>query len=268
MSLFCDIRVLAARRPNGPGQWHRLSENDRRPLASPEHTTERPAGANPAVTGGLLSFNDLGLSTNLKIIMTQLTIDYFDVKKAGQLVFYFLHQAETSGKNITKLRLAKWLYLAERASYQEFGEPMLGDRLAAMKHGPAPSEVVAILEGKSRSFPRDIFDDIITVSRPKGHQYVSLAEDCIYSSTDDLDRFSDAEIELLDSIWKEYGNWSAVRLENYLHDTKEFPEWNWKEGDKTNWIELENLLSIVGFPDDEIGLLIERILAFRPNKTN
>lgn len=194
--------------------------------------------------------------------MTQLTIDYFDVEKAGQLIFYFLHQAAAVGRNVTKLRLVKWLYLAERASYQEFGEPMLGDRLAAMKHGPAPSEVVSILENKSRFFPESPFNDIIATERQRHHQYVFLVPHCRYTSTDDLDRFSDAEIDLLDSIWKEYGNWSAGKLEDFLHDTREFPEWDWQEGDGTNWIELENLLHIVGFPGDEIDMLVSRILAF------
>ena len=200
--------------------------------------------------------------------MTLLTTDYLDVKKAGQLVFYFLYKAKSEKKNVTKLRLAKWLYLAERGSYEEFGEPLIGDRLAAMRHGPAPSETVAILEGRSRIFPKDVFSDIITVDREKTHQYVTLAPDCIYESVDDIDRFSEAEIELLDSIWDKYGNWSTKDLETYLHDTKKFPEWDWEEGDGTNWIELENLLKIVGFPDEDISPIVQRILAFKPTKSN
>ena len=194
--------------------------------------------------------------------MSQLTDKYFDVKKAGQLVYYFLSKAGERKGNITKLRLAKWLYLAERNSYKEFGEPMIGDRLAAMRHGPATSELVAIIEGKSRKFDADIYKDIISVVRENGHQYVKLVPECPYKSIDDLDRFSEAEIELLDSIWNEYGRWSAVRLENHLHDTKFFPEWNWKEGDGTNWIDIETILRVVGFSQDDIGPMVDNILAF------
>lgn len=194
--------------------------------------------------------------------MSQLTDKYFDVKKAGQLVYYFLSKAGERKGNITKLRLAKWLYLAERNSYKEFGEPMIGDRLAAMRHGPATSELVAIIEGKSRKFDADIYKDIISVVRENGHQYVKLVPECQYKSIDDLDRFSEAEIELLDSIWNEYGRWSAVRLENHLHDTKFFPEWNWKEGDGTNWIDIETILRVVGFSQDDIGPMVDNILAF------
>ena len=194
--------------------------------------------------------------------MSQLTDKYFDVKKAGQLVYYFLSRASERKGNITKLRLAKWLYLAERNSYKEFGEPMIGDRLAAMRHGPATSELVAIIEGKSRKFDANIYKDIISVVRENGHQYVKLVPKCRYKSVDDLDRFSEAEIESLDSIWNEYGRWSAVKLENHLHDTKFFPEWNWKEGDGTNWIDIETILRVVGFSQDDIEPMVDNILAF------
>jgi uncharacterized phage-associated protein len=194
--------------------------------------------------------------------MTQLTNEYFDVKKAGQLVYYFLHKASLCERNITKLRMAKWLYLAERFSYKEFGVPMIGDRLCAMRHGPATSELVAIIEGNSRIFDKNSFEKIIYVSRKGNHQYLELAKECLYSSIDELDRFSDAEVDLLESIWKEYGHWSAVKLENHLHDTKHFPEWNWQEGDGTNWIDLEKILSVVGFNAEDIGPMVENILSF------
>ena len=194
--------------------------------------------------------------------MTQLTLEYFDVKKAGQLVYYFLHKAGTRQQHTTKLRLAKWLYLAERYSYEEFGSPMVGDRLGAMEHGPATSELVAIIEKKSRNFDGKIFEKIISINKVNKHQYVELVENCLYSSIDELDRFSQAEIDLLDTIWEKYGSWSAVKLENHLHDTTLFPEWNWKPGDGTNWIELEAILTFVGFHTADIGLMVENILAF------
>lgn len=195
--------------------------------------------------------------------MTQLHVKHFDAEKAGQLAFYFLNRAGETRGNITKLRLVKWLYLAERASYEEFGEPLVWDRIGAMRHGPAPSETVALLEGKrSWVYKKDPFSDILSVHRENRHQYVSLQNTCPYSSADDLDRFSEAEIELLDSVWEKYGRWSATRLEKHLHDVSLFPEWNWKEGDGTNWVDLETMLKVVGFPDQEIPSMVNRILAF------
>ena len=201
--------------------------------------------------------------SNLKpIAMTQLTLNHFDVTKAGQLVFYFLQKAAEQGMHVTKLRLIKWLYLAERAAYGEFGEPLTGDKLGALRHGPAPSETLALIEGNSRNFAKDLWATIIQIDRNHRHQYVSLAANCAYKSSDDLDRFSQAEIDLLEQTWSKYHAWSATRLETHLHDTRIFPEWNWQEGDGTNWIDVETILASVGFEDGAIPAVTQHIVAF------
>lgn len=197
--------------------------------------------------------------------MAQLTLDHFDVKKAGQLVFFFMRKSTDRRMNVTKLRLIKWLYLAERASYEEFGEPMIGDRLAALRHGPAPSETLALIEGTSRSFPKSFWDNLINVDRNHRHQYVHLSANCIYDSINELDRFSDAEMDLLECIWNKYGDWSATNLENHLHNTTIFPEWTWTEGDNTKWIDIENILEYVGFEKSSIESMTNHILAFHAN---
>ncbi len=195
-------------------------------------------------------------------IMSQLNINHFDVKKAGQLVFFFMKKSTLGRMNVTKLRLIKWLYLAERASYEKFGEPMLGDRLGALQHGPVTSETLALIEGKSRSFPPNFWGDLITVDGGHRHQYVHLASNCKYQSLDDLDRFSESEIELLEGIWNKYGHWSATRLEKYLHNTAYFPEWTWKKGEGTKWIAIEDILKYVGFEEESIEAQTKQILAF------
>lgn len=190
--------------------------------------------------------------------MTQLSSNSLNLKKGEQLVYFFLNKAAKKQMHITKLRLIKWIYLAERESYKEFGEPLIGDRLCSIKHGPVPSETLAIVEGKRHEIWRNVF----SVERQHKHQYIRVSDGCIYSSEDDLDRFSDAEMHMLESLWNHYGKWSSNKLEKYLHDKSKFPEWKWTEGDKTNWIELETLLSSVGFSNNEIPAMVEKIVAF------
>jgi len=199
--------------------------------------------------------------------MTQLTINYFDVNKAAQLVFFFLKKSTERHMNITKLRLVKWLYLCERASYEEFGEPLTGDKLGALRHGPVLSETLALIEGTSRAFPGNPWENIIKVNREPKHQYVSLPKNCKYQSIQDLDRFSDAELELIESIWEKYNGWSAKSLERHLHDSKFFPEWRWKEGDGTNWIDIETILKVVGFDETAIEPMVKNIVTFNAQRT-
>ena len=135
---------------------------------------------------------------------------------------------------------------------------MIGDRLCSLEHGPVPSETLAIIEGKKGSNWGNIF----SLERKNKHQYLQIAINCPYSSVDNLDRFSEAEIQMLESVWEKYGSWSSKKLETYLHDTSKFPEWVWKRGDGTNWIELETILASVGFTADQVPQMVERIIAF------
>lgn len=194
--------------------------------------------------------------------MTQIAIEYFDEKKAGQLMYFFLSKAASSNVHITKSHLFTWLYLAERASYEEFGLPLVKDRLCSMRHGPAPSELVSIIEGKSKRFNVQKFGTVFEITKYNGQQYIQIAKNCDYSSIADLDRFSDAEIELLDSVWAKYGNWSFDKLQSHLHDRNFFPEWNWKKGDSTNWIDIEELLAIVGFDEQSVNAMVDNIMSF------
>lgn len=197
--------------------------------------------------------------------MTQLSSECLDLKKTGQLVYFFLKKASERQMHVTKLRLIKWIYLAERESYKEFGEPLINDKLCSLEHGPVPSGTLSIIEGKKENVWKDIFSVARDGSR---HQYLQLVNNCVYSSSDDLDRFSDAEVQLVESVWAEYGVWSSKRLETHLHDVSAFPEWNWKQGDKTNWIELETLLSSVGFSDEQIPQIVSNIVAFSSPQAN
>lgn len=194
--------------------------------------------------------------------MTQLSTGSLDLKKAGQLIYFFLDHADRRGMHITKLRLIKWIYIAERESYREFGEPLIGDKLCSLKHGPVPSETLAMIEGKKLS----TWSNIFLVYRQNKHQYLQIAKNCLYSNVDNLDRFSEAEIQVLESVWEKYGSWSSKRLETHLHDKSEFPEWVWKTGDGTNWIELETILESVGFTADQVPQMVEKIIAFNSDQ--
>ena len=187
--------------------------------------------------------------------MSYLEKSQFNARKAGQVIFYFLHQAKDLNINISKLRLIKWIYLAERETYLRLGRPLIGDRLCSLKHGPVPSETLAIIEKKNQEWKHLIHVE----HTPSRHQYITISKICEYRSPDDLDEFTKSEDRILSDIWKEYGRLSGVKLEERLHNRQKFTEWEWKEGDKTNWISLEKLFSSLGFNSKDSQNIIEEI---------
>jgi len=194
--------------------------------------------------------------------MTQPEADKFDEKKAAEVAFFFLSKARASGKTVTKLRLVKWVYLAERLSYERYGEPLTGDRLFSMMHGPVPSSTLYLIETPTKVSSRSgHWASVVQVTVDKGnhHQYLNLADQCGYKTTDDLLALSDSEVEILEDTWDSYGNISAKALEKLLHNPRQFPEWEWHPGNRSNPIHLERLLKVLGYNDTQTASLIENV---------
>ena len=60
----------------------------------------------------------------------------FNERKTTQMAAYFISH---EGGEISKLKLIKLLYLAERESLRQHGRVMTGDRFVAMPYGPVLS---------------------------------------------------------------------------------------------------------------------------------
>jgi uncharacterized phage-associated protein len=148
----------------------------------------------------------------------------FSEKKAAQVAAFFLHRA---GGRMERLKLMKLMYLAERASYQKFGEPMIGDKLVSMDNGPALSMT---LNHMNRFQP----------SEPEGWE----------------SWVSDAELEIMESVWKEYGRYGSFQLADLTHEI--CPEWEDPHGSVLP-ITQSRLLRSLGFDAQTAKALEERI---------
>ena len=57
----------------------------------------------------------------------------YNERRTAEAAAYLLHRA---GGTLPALKLMNLLYLAERLSLKRYGEPLTGDRLVSMPHGP------------------------------------------------------------------------------------------------------------------------------------
>ncbi|MET4572462.1 putative phage-associated protein [Stenotrophomonas rhizophila] len=185
----------------------------------------------------------------------------YNEKKATEVAVFFLLRAREYGMSITKLRLVKWLYLAERCSYEHFGEPLIGDRMLSMEHGPVLSNTLYLMENPHRATVRTgVWEaNVDSVVHRSNRVYMELSENSAYSSADDLRSLSDAEVDVLEDVWANYGRCSANELETRLHDPRQFPEWTWKAPGSNPPIEVSQLLPILGWSDDETAVAISRL---------
>lgn len=195
-----------------------------------------------------------------KLFILRLTVNYklaplFNEKKAAQVAAFFLFKASQRGANVTLLRLMKLMYLAERSSYQQYGEPIIGDALVSMPNGPVLSGTLELIDFGSQKSPDGGWDALIA---ERNDRYMALKSTDLIKSEDDLRELSESDLEILRSIWSQFGKWSALKLRDYTHNPENCPEWEDPDGSSIP-IKLEKLFEVLGFPKEESEALLAQI---------
>jgi uncharacterized phage-associated protein len=139
----------------------------------------------------------------------------FDVEKLVQALALF---AKLGVPNLDKLKAMKLLFFADKEHLLRYGRPILGDQYWCMPYGPVPSVSFNILrdfvdsDPEVEPFAKQLFAEYFDVDRDA--QYPRL----VAKRDPDLDVFSDAEIEVLTAVAKEYGRRRATDLSKLTHD--------------------------------------------------
>lgn len=149
------------------------------------------------------------------------------------------------------LKLIKLMYFAERQSFAVYGEPMSGDTYFALEHGPILSRTLDHVNHFIDSEP-DGWESWI---QDREDHFVSLREQG--DPIEKLTALSEADLEVLETTWNEFGHYSASELRNLSHEICE--EWDDPRGSCLP-ISISRILKSVGYSDPEvIKELVERI---------
>lgn len=174
----------------------------------------------------------------------------FNEKKAAQAAAYFLFRA---GGALPVLKLTKLLYLAERRSYERFGEPMIGDRLVSMPHGPVLSRTYNLMngelpseEGGWESWVADRDEHMLSLRRPEAFR----------SPEQDLLELSEADLDVLTETWNHFGRMSRWQLRDYTHH--HCTEWKDPEGSMIP-MRPEELFEALRFTPDQTRTALEKL---------
>ncbi len=176
----------------------------------------------------------------------------FNEKKAAQAAAFFIFRA---GGTLQVLKLMKLLYLAERRSFEKYGEPMIGDRLVSMPHGPVLSSTYNHMNGELPSVEGGW--DAWIADRAE-HDLALRNPAALRSPGEDLTELSDADLEILGEIWNRFGGMSGSQLRNYTHD--HCPEWKDPEGSMIP-MELEELFRALKFSPEQTREALARLRA-------
>ncbi len=168
-------------------------------------------------------------------------------RKAAHVAAYLLR---LSGGSMSLLKLMKLVYMAEKYSYAKYGDPMIGDTPYSLKDGPLLEKVYDSAKGKTAE--NSVWNDYIA---PREHNTIRLVNPQI--SVSDLGSLSDADVEILEKLWRKFGGMSPYEVRDYCHDN--FPEWE-NPGAGSAKISIPKLLVGVGYNKQEADQIYASIM--------
>lgn len=132
----------------------------------------------------------------------------FTELKIAQMGAFFLGK---EGGVMPHLKLIKLLYLSDRKSMEVWGYPVSYDRMVSLPHGPVLSYTLEYINGQQQhaSYWNSWISD-------KSNHKVSLNKKI--ENLNQLDQLSEAELKVMDTIWREFGDMDQWEISAYTHN--------------------------------------------------
>lgn len=160
----------------------------------------------------------------------------FNDRKTAQAA---AHLVKLGGGKLNYMKLIKLLYLADREMLVKHGQPITGDQMVSMKHGPVLSQVLDFISHGSEAASSAWFEYI----GPQSNYEVALVSE---APTDELSRF---ELQLLQQVFQKYGHMEPFALRDLLHQI--LPEWR-DPGHSASDIDPEDILRAEAWSESDI----------------
>jgi uncharacterized phage-associated protein len=164
----------------------------------------------------------------------------FHLEKSIQATAALL--ATSTARRMSRLRVLKLLYVAERESLKETGRTITGDRVVAMDHGPVLTAIYNLIKGEhadasrwNQFFSRDDQHDIQLIAEPGNGK---------------LSRYELSKLSAVAKRFEDANDWDLVE---YTH---EFEEWkkNVPQKGACKKIPLDDVLAALKMLDQKASL--------------
>ena len=174
------------------------------------------------------------MSHAIMVDTSLLDIPEFNERRTTQVAALLAHY---SGGQISVYKLVKLIYLIDRTSLARRGRPVTFDRPYNLPLGPTPSRTYDLV---CKPWESEYWSQYF--SRPQGYM-IKLIKDDISS-----DELSQAQLDLINDVFKAFGNKSFRELKDYLHALPEFDD----PGRSSNPIDWNTLLKATGWSDEDL----------------
>lgn len=157
-----------------------------------------------------------------------------DERKAAHIAAAFVLKSGTTP--LTKLKLMKLMYLAERECLAMHGHPMIYDHLVCMPHGPVLSVTLNLINYQDDSH------DWRDVLRKPDRSHRVLLQAGVKKS--DLGALSENDRVVIGRTWRRFGGLHTNSLSAYTHTLPEYSN----PGGTSKKLEYSTVLKALGMP--------------------
>jgi uncharacterized phage-associated protein len=164
----------------------------------------------------------------------------FDREKAVEAIIFLSERI----KEPTLHSLTHLLYFADKTSLERYGRLICGGTYAAMPHGTVHSQVLNLLKaGEDQTDLAFRLVDRFVVEAKRGP---------------DLDSLAESDIQCLEEVAREYGDWPFWRIKRESEDRAYWEAWNSRGAKKANRMSFESIVSQLDNPEELLGHLQNR----------
>jgi len=169
----------------------------------------------------------------------------FDERKAAEVASFFLSRGRRS---LSRWRLNKFMYLAEREAWRRFGSPMCGGDYSSRQYGPVVSDVLDLTMETGETSGGEIWSK----------HFENVGPDVYLRKPAKVAFLSQGELDVLRSVFHDFGMMPKEKLTYHMHN--KLLEYRQTTERVKRWpIHVEDLLKVLGKSQDEIDQIAKRL---------
>lgn len=148
----------------------------------------------------------------------------FSADKFIQAIVFFSHAGV---RDLTKMKIHKLLYFADKLHLLRFGRPIIGDRYFALEYGPVASQAQNRLDSAAETLVEQGPDETAALFAGFA-KMVPGARYPVVVAVGDVDAkvFSRSDLEILSEVVQRYGQMTAAALSQITHREAAYREAN------------------------------------------
>lgn len=179
----------------------------------------------------------------------------FDYKKTAQSIAFFVNQTQ---KPLSLSKLSNFLYLTERTFLKQYASTIIGDHFVLSNTGLRLQQTYLLLESIFNNTYQnnhlDFYDEIAKWTEINNNMIRSKN---ISNISNKLLQLSVADIETLQAIWQQYGDYSDNELNQKIQD--ECPEYHYSQSQDDVVIPIEFILETLGYSKDVAAIIKQQL---------